>query len=341
MAQNPGTIRRLALIRLLLDRAAEAASQPVPYSTDAVSRLHDVSEMWLALAVEKLSGNIPKEYMGYWIELEKSLGRPLSYRAQMTRLNKARVNLKHYGIEPARVEVDAAVASVRGLLTDETPEIFGISLDDVALSTFVTSEAASKYLEAAEEGWRSDEHLRAMGELRMSFDAVIRDYVSSKTRGRDSIFSSVGAISSPFLRFRSGRGERDNFQRDLEKWQKAVEASLESLDESLILIGLGVDLRRYGMFNMLTPHVSVMLNGDRVIQGRADRRFTDDQFEFCRNFVVQTALYLGEFDYGLDADVLGTGNEFEVVRIPPPNRNDTEGPAEADAETDARPGTAE
>lgn len=320
MTMTPATTRRLALIRLLLDRATEAARQPVPYSMDAISRLHDVAEMWLALAVEQHNGKIPPDFMGYWSELGKALGRPLAYRTQMTRLNKARVNLKHFGIEPAASEIEAAAAAVRSLLTDETRDLFGIPLEDVALSSFVTSEAASKHLALADDAWNDDEHLRAMGELRMAFDAVIRDYVTTKSRGRDTIFSSISAIKRPFLRSRPT--DRDPFQRKLAEWQSAVEDVLSRLDETSILTGLGIDLRRYGMFNILTPQVAVMMDRSTTIHGRADRRFTDEQFEFCRGFVVQTALHLGEFDYELDPDLLGSGNEFEVVRLAPPDAGD-------------------
>lgn len=41
------------LIRLLLARAGEEAQQSPPYSADGVNRLHDVAEMFLALAAEK------------------------------------------------------------------------------------------------------------------------------------------------------------------------------------------------------------------------------------------------------------------------------------------------
>src|ERR671921_525105 len=76
----------------------------------------DHSEPWSRQLTE-----IPQWFEHYWDVLQKGLGRPLGYRSAMQRLNEVRVDLKHYGIEPAPAEIPAAVAAVEGLLTDETP----------------------------------------------------------------------------------------------------------------------------------------------------------------------------------------------------------------------------
>ncbi len=316
---DPGVMRRLALIRLLLGRAEDAAKQPAPYSTDAINRAHDVAEMWLALAVEATGLSIPKEFMAYWPELEKGLGRPLAYKVQMTRLNKTRINLKHYGIEPAPEEVKAATATVRSLLTDETPEVFGVELSAASLAVFVTSEAASKSLTQAEDEWGRDESDRAMADLSEAFDHVIRDYVASKRRGTaSSVFTSVGPLENPFNtwhRTRPNRGSGVQPNRDMERWQQAVEESVIALDETVTLVGLGVDIRRYGMFRSLVPRVTRMVSGKRTIVA-AGPKPSSEQFEFCRDFVVQTALYLAEFDYQLDGP---TPRDTAVVYVDDPS----------------------
>ncbi len=136
--------------------------------------------MFLALAVEKLQGAIPREFMNYWTELEKLLGRPLAYKAAMTRVNKTRVNLKHYGIEPASSEVHGSIETVRGLLTDESPDIFGVELDEISLAPFFASKAAARAVNAAEMHWAADEQAEAFADLREAFDEVLDDYVERK-----------------------------------------------------------------------------------------------------------------------------------------------------------------
>lgn len=143
------------LIRLLLGRAEEQTKQSQPFSADSVNRLHDVAEMFLALAAEIHHVGIPKDFMRYWPVLELVLDRPLAYRAQMQKLNKLRVNLKHYGLEPTPDQISEALVTVRGLITDECHALFGLELDEVSISDVVTIEDVRNLLVQA------DKHCRA------------------------------------------------------------------------------------------------------------------------------------------------------------------------------------
>jgi hypothetical protein len=155
----------LATIRLLFGRAAEATTLSPPFSTDAVNRLHDVAEMFLALAAQEHHVAIPRDFIGYWGVLENPLGRPLTYRAQMQRLNKVRTNLKHYGVEPAPSEVEAALASVRGLMEDECHALFGVALEDVSLSGLVPFESVRTLLDNAAQQWWEGKQARRLPTL--------------------------------------------------------------------------------------------------------------------------------------------------------------------------------
>lgn len=76
--------------------------------------------------------------------------------------------------------------------------------------------------------------------------------------------------------------------------------SLQNLDFNVMLVGLGIDLRRYGRFKALTPKIRRALDGSRFVSERwgVIRRPAD--YEFCRDFVVSTAIHLSEFDYEFD-----------------------------------------
>ena len=117
--------RRLAFLRLLGTRAADEASAPPPFSFDSVNRAHDAVEAFLALAAQHLDVPIPREFLGYWEALKVKLGRPLSSYPRMQRLNKLRVDLKHFGIEPAPNEIVESVRAAFGFIEDECPLIFG------------------------------------------------------------------------------------------------------------------------------------------------------------------------------------------------------------------------
>ncbi len=90
----PDLIRRLSYIRLLLTRAAEESRLAAPYCHDSVNRLHDVAEMFLALATQQHGIRPPKDFIAYWELLAVPLGRPLGHRTQPERFNKVRVGVE-------------------------------------------------------------------------------------------------------------------------------------------------------------------------------------------------------------------------------------------------------
>jgi hypothetical protein len=289
---DPDTVRRLALIRVLLTRAENDSRLPVPYSFDSINRLHDVAEMFLALAVQNHHVQIPREFLEYWPTLEKALGRALTYRAQMQRFNKIRVNLKHYGIEPSQTEIESSRLAVRGLLYDECSNLFGVALGDVSLSNLVRSVKARQYLDNAESHW-PESALEAFADLAEAFREVIDDYEARKiVTPHQSIFDSIDQhkLSYP------SRG----LSRDQAQFDKAIVHALKSLDYTVMIVGLGVDLRRYGKFRSLVPNVDYNIPGERFINDRFGVKRQQADFEFCRDFIITTAIYLAEFDYDFD-----------------------------------------
>lgn len=291
-------VRRLSMIRLLLSRAERESRLSSPFSADSVNRMHDAVEMFLALAVQHHHGRLPRQFMDYWDELEKAIGRPLAYRAQMQRFNKLRVNLKHYGIQPHPDEIRSAVASARGLIEDECSDLLGISLEDASVAHLVPDDEVRTLLDSAEVLWAGGDGTAAFADVAEAFDRAVRNYSSRKSTGFNSILRAAEGISAskPWRSF----GETDRATRELERWQDEVTKAIDKLDFRLMLIGLGVDLRRYGRFEGLTPSISYSIGGSRHVTERPGLSWDTDDFEFCRDFVIATALHLAEFDYDIN-----------------------------------------
>jgi hypothetical protein len=289
---DPDTMRRLALIRILLMRAENDSRLSIPFSFDSVNRLHDVAEMFLALAAQHYHVQIPREFNEYWSCLETPLGRPLTYRAQMQKFNKIRVNLKHYGVEPSQTEIDSARQTVHGLLYDECPNIFGLALEDVSLSNFVTSTKARGFLNSASSRWPADP-TEAFADLDEAFTETVRDYEMRKVvTPRVSIFDTQEAsdLTVPRVGVTSAQA----------KFYTAVAQSIKALEYEIMIVGLGVDLRRYGKFKSLMPTVFYNVLGGRSAIDRPGIVRRDQDFEFCRDFIISTAIHLAEFDYDFD-----------------------------------------
>lgn len=254
---------------------------------------------------------MPREFMKYWDVLDQELGRPLLYRAQAERLNKARLGWKHYGTEPASGELDAARTTVTGLINDECKALYGVELQEVSLSAFIRPEQARTLVDSAEQRWESGAEAEAFADLADAFEQLIRDYERRKmTHHNRSVFDSTPEMTflSGFLRRQDGR-DRDFTDEVIE--------SLKALDFTIMLVGLGVDFRRYGKFKSLTPYLSRYAGDGRVTTERARvAPRTEDDYRFCRDFILTSAIHLAEFDYDLDDEVY-VRNKFIRTRSAP------------------------
>jgi len=144
------------------------------------------------------------------------------------------VNLKHFGVEPAAQEVESGKAVVRGLIYDESPALFGVDLNDVSLSSFISCTKAREFLESAERRQSNGDTLEAFADLSESFDTLIRDYKQRKLTGINrSIFDTTKDMRMLSPHFRRVQGKEKQFD-------EAVIASLQALDFAVTLLGLGV-----------------------------------------------------------------------------------------------------
>ena len=309
------TGRRLALIRLLLGRAEEDSRQAAPFSADSINRLHDVAEMFLVLAAEVNDADVkPKaDFMSYWPALSKKLDSPLAYKVQMTKVNQARVGLKHHGIVPTPDVIADCRTAVRGLIQDETPRLFGVELDSVSLAAFIVPPDARTSVIAAETKWKQQKDAmgvsEAFADLAQAFGDLIEDYSSRKltTSGRSvfKVMDDPPSLWSSQTRLRASHASGDTSAnavlKALEPFAGEVAAALQALEAMTLIIGLGVDVRRYGRFKLLTPDIVRMPGGRRRYVDRdSDPVRTEEDFKFCRDFVISTALHLAEFDFDRD-----------------------------------------
>lgn len=286
------TARRLAYIRVLIGRAEEESRQAPPLSFDSISRAHDAVEAFLALAAQQLDEPIQHQFNNYWTVLTPK-DRPLSYQARMQKFNKVRVNWKHYGAEPSPAEVKQLVQVARALIEDECPAIFGVELHSVNLSEVIAFPEVRAWLDSAQHLWENGQRFAALADLREAFDVLIDDYRKRKSVAYDrDVFAAVTDRRG----LRPWPRETMNRKRD-----EAVAEAIDRLDQRMVMIGLGIDLRRYGRFSRLAPRTSRTIGGRRTMHTfDSDPEPSNEDFRFCRDFVFSSALYLQSFDYDLE-----------------------------------------
>jgi hypothetical protein len=305
MALDQALIKRLAFVRYLYQSGLSQSYGPAPMSCAALLSWHDSVELFLQLASEYLNvGAGQPAFMDYWDLLNKKLGSAeVGQKESMRRLNKARVALKHHGTFPSVLDVKAFRAAVTGFYHDNTSIIFGIAFDEVSLIEFVNPESARKRLTQAEKCIGQGRTLEALDDIAIAYDEMIRDYETRK---------SGESYRSPFffgqdLRFHSSffmglDTHSGSTERRLAEFVDRVGESVEAMQGAMKVLALGIDYRKYTRFQMLTPHLSHNLGGATKIHRRfkEENKPSIDATRFCFDFVIESALALGAYDYTLD-----------------------------------------
>ena len=297
-ALNPQVVRRLAFIRFMYTEGLENARRAQPLGSTGLSLFHDAVEMFLLLAAEHLGVSLPKhvDFDGYFTEIAKATNMQLPARNAMRRLNNSRVNFKHHGSIPSATDLEQFRADVTTFLTDATQMVFAADFARLDMTDLVTQQGALEKLRDAEAHAGRGDHIEALALLSEAFDGLLDDYADRK-RGADGSSPYMWLPRWGFSRMPLNR--RDHDPKLVERTDHAFTA-LESLQRAMRVLAMGLDYRRYARFDLLVPHIAWFADGHRDVRPVPGLQVGDDEYEFCRQFVIETALHLAEMDFDLD-----------------------------------------
>lgn len=318
---DPSVVRRLMFIRLIYQQGISQSQQPEPLSMTSVLSFHDSVELFLVLAAEHLGAQVDQntKFMDYWQRLAPQSpgtkhgipnGVNLSGRTAMDRLNRLRNGFKHVGTLPGGHAVEQARHEVEAFFIDNTPLVFGSDVDFAGLDmtdVVTQTEVRDKLQQARASAGRGD-YKQALGELAEAFAQLLDDYTRRKRIDhRRSVYdfgSPVGAIEStlPFAE----QHLREVLGREFAQHYSRLTQAAYEIQRNMQVIALGLDYRRYARFALVTPEVTRHGQGPWEVYAHDWLPYTSEDYEFCREFVISSALRLVEIDFDLDQDVLYT-----------------------------------
>mgnify|MGYP001172913798 CR=1 FL=1 len=290
------TLQRLAFIRYLYSIAVEQSRQSEPLGTASVLTFHDTVELFLQLAAEmKGVKTVDLNFMQYWDVLKPHLGSELSQKEEMRRLNKVRVDLKHIGILPSKLVVEALRANTTSFFEENTSLLFGIEFDKISMTYLIQNVTVKTLLDEAttliEQGAKGD----ALDKIALSFAQLIDNFYDKNTTHYP--YYPFGE-SMTFLSG-SNMGIRN---REFDEFVKKVTSSIEALQNAMKVISLGLDYQRYVKFQRMTPPV-VRIMGDvpyQVLHGNQDKPPSLERCRFCYDFVVSSAIHVQNLDFEVE-----------------------------------------
>lgn len=289
---HPSTMQRLAFIKYLYTTAVTQSQQGEPLASASILTFHDSVELFLQLASEQLNvGRKRLDFMEYWDVLTpRLLDAGLTQRESMRRLNSARVALKHHGTMPSKLDIEAFRASVTNFFAENTPQIFGVDFAAVSMVELVkcneTRESLKKAQNSQEQGNLED----ALDKVAIAFSQLIDDY---ENRSRSRFGTSAFFFGRDFTFVQTPYTDTDFFYR--------VKDSIEDMQDALKIMSLGIDYRKYSKFRQLTPSIHKIANGNWHITrlpATMAPPATLENFQFCHDFVIESAVHLQEFELG-------------------------------------------
>lgn len=289
------TTRRLVLIKYLYKTAFEQSKQSESFAGFSILSFHDCVEMLLILIAEKKRKKKQEHFLGYWNVITD-----LPYKEAMENLNNVRKMLKHHGIFSNKDEIDRCRIDVKVFLTDCFKSYFGIGFDNLSLSSLIAINSVKEEIDRAELLMKEGNNYECLEKCKTAFIKLLSAYESNKVEWNNSILDAGVRIGNDFRKLAKSN-------KDGSRWFEQVTKTTNSIRDIIKIKALGIDYKRYVLFDHITPCVIEGCNATGTIyipeqkdSFEARKSVTSEGCQFCLTFVVDCALKLQEFDYDIN-----------------------------------------
>ena len=89
-------------------------------------------------------------------------------------------------------------------------------------------------------------------------------------------------------------------------------SALTGIERSMRVLAVGLDYRQYARFQLIVPPVVNIASGDGLARPVPGFQVSRDDYDFCRQFVIETALQLAEMDFDLNLKQLRRDHRKET-----------------------------
>lgn len=287
------TLKRLSFIKQLYLIGINQARQNENIAVFSILSFHDSIEMFLKLLAEKKNLNSAKySFIEYWNNIPD-----LTLKESMRQLNSRRVNIKHKGLLPAKSEIEISRVNTTDFFNQNTISQFGIDFKDISLTNLIAYDSVKTFITKSENHLNNGEFSDCIENIAYAFNELLFKYEENKSNWGTSPFF-FGKSMSFMGSFSLGIDRSE--MRDIAKFVDNVKESIESLQKAVKITSFGIDYKEYVKFKILTPNVSRTIGGNLVAQIWGKKKWTQDNCQYCIDFVINNALKLQEFDFDID-----------------------------------------
>ncbi|MEX3971730.1 hypothetical protein [Paraburkholderia caribensis] len=282
-------IRQVVLCKQLFSEAERYLSRGTPMGHGlAVSIAQDAVELFLRAVMKERHAagqKVPDEFIKAMDYIDaaadgmEQLKVPL--RGKLLELNKARVNFKHYGLSPERLDAGRLVSYVSHFFDEATPRFFGTSFESISLADLLADAAIRDRLKAANEALADENFTAAMG---LSAEVVELASVAVMTS-----LAPAGRLGSPSMSSRLTAALGVDAANELSRYMKGL---VNKSNRAALMLALPVDVKHASRFEVLAPPVWLLRDGASYQkQWMVPSEFhTAENARFCVNFATEVSL---------------------------------------------------
>lgn len=274
-------IDRLICSKYLFHRGVDILNRRGPFSSGlAVLHFQDAAEMVLRVIAEYFNCSL-KENAAFnqIIDTIDNIGNTkITHRIALNQLNKARINFKHFGLEPKYEDANKFRYDLEGFFPTALRSFLDIDFGSISLTSLIGHRRTENFLNEAER-------------------------LISEEKYRESISASAVAFTIFHSHYNKEPGiyRRDPFRRfnvkdeELQRWADNIDEVIEEQQSQLDLIMLGINLADYRRFKRYTPIVHLSMAGTfQIVHGGFGKPIepTKETALFCHQFVIDAILIM-------------------------------------------------
>lgn len=305
MVSKEDRMRRLAFAKYLIEIGNINADNVLPFSATALLNFHDALEFLFDLILDD-GGIYPKKrdnfsFMDMFNECNKMLKEKglteSSLGASLNKLKNKRVDIKHKGSFPSSHDIGGAKYTAINLFEEFCLKFYELAYDDIDLIELLEDSRTKECLLNVKS---STENIEIIDNLALAFTYLLKDFESTK---------NIPLGKSPYqLTKKRQLSARDIGLDELKSISDFIEITndnIESLEENLKIIAFGIDYNKYAQFKFLIPmNITWIMGNDEPMRTLKYKPLELDknEIEFCKNFIIESALKLQQFDFKIPED---------------------------------------
>lgn len=292
-------MKRLSFAKYLVSIGDLNSENVIPFSATSILNYHDAIEFLFDLILEDngLSSN-DFSFMRCFDKIneiiESSNKTPSSLRGGLEKLKDRRVNLKHKGYFPSESDIQEAKSLTLNLFNEFCYKIYSLNYGEISLIYLLNDSKTKDYLLQVNE---NDDMETIVSNLSIAFEYLLKDYdETKKTPLRKSQYQF---LKKEQLSCKKLKIDKNN---PLKKYIENTNANLKSIAENMKILALGFDFNKYAQFRLYVPKAKLVPPGEFEPELTGNESLTNNQIEFCINFIIECALKLYSVDFKVPED---------------------------------------